>query len=200
MARGSRLVSSEKRKDNGVQLAWSSQSLAPEGPELERAFKAHHNRVFQVAYRVTGNSSDAEDVLQNIFIRLMKRSTLPSRSDELGSYLHRAAVNASIDLLRSRKPSRRIPLEDIAVRLAEDDESSPETEQRGKELADWLRSAVSRLSPQAAEIFSLRYLEGYKNLEIAEMVQTSPGVVAVVLHRARQRLREELEKFLGEKI
>ena len=183
-----------------MQLASSSRSLAPEGPELERAFKAHHNRVFQVAYRVTGNRSDAEDVLQNIFIRLMKRPTLPSPSEELGSYLHRAAVNASIDLLRSRKPSRRIPLEDVAVRLAEDDESSPETEQRGKELADWLRSAVSRLSPQAAEIFSLRYLEGYKNLEIAEMVQTSPGVVAVVLHRARQRLREELEKFLGEKI
>ena len=193
-------MSSEKRKDDGVQLASSSRSLAPEGPELERAFKAHHNRVFQVAYRVTGNRSDAEDVLQNIFIRLMKRPTLPSRSDELGSYLHRAAVNASIDLLRSRKSSRRIRLEEVAVRLAGDDESSPETEQRGKELADWLRSAVSRLSPQAAEIFSLRYLEGYKNLEIAEMVQTSPGVVAVVLHRARQRLREELEKFLGEKI
>ncbi len=193
-------MSSEKRKDDGVQLALSSRSLAPEGPELERAFRAHHNRVFQVAYRVTGNSSDAEDVLQNIFIRLMKPPTLPSPSEELGSYLHRAAVNASIDLLRSRKSSRRIPLEEVAVRLAEDDESSPETEQRGKELADWLRSAVSRLSPQAAEIFSLRYLEGYKNLEIAEMVQTSPGVVAVVLHRARQRLREELEKFLGEKI
>ena len=174
--------------------------IGTEGPELEQAFKAHHDRVFQVAYRVTGNSSDAEDVLQNIFIRLMKQPTLPSRSDELGSYLHRAAVNASIDLLRSRKPSRRIPLEDIAVRLAEDDESSPETEQRGKELAVWLRSAVSRLSPQAAEIFSLRHLEGYKNLEIAEIVQTSPGVVAVVLHRARQRLREELEKFLGEKL
>ena len=193
-------MSSEKRKDGEVELALSSQSVAPAGPELEQAFKAHHNRVFQVAYRVTGNSSDAEDVLQNIFIRLMKRPTLPSRSDELGSYLHRAAVNASIDLLRSRKPSRRIPLEDIAVQLAEDDESSPETEQRGKELADWLRSAVSSLSPQAAEIFSLRYLEGYKNLEIAEIVQTSPGVVAVVLHRARQRLREELEKFLGEKL
>ena len=193
-------MSSEKRKDGEVELALSSQSVAPAGPELEQAFKAHHNRVFQVAYRVTGNSSDAEDVLQNIFIRLMKRPTLPSRSDELGSYLHRAAVNASIDLLRSRKPSRRIPLEDIAVQLAEDDESSPETEQRGKELADWLRSAVSSLSPQAVEIFSLRYLEGYKNLEIAEIVQTSSGVVAVVLHRARQRLREELEKFLGEKL
>ena len=193
-------MSSEKRKDGGVELALSSQSVAPAGPELEQAFKAHHDRVFQVAYRVTGNSSDAEDVLQNIFIRLMKRPTLPSRSEELGSYLHRAAVNASIDLLRSRKPSRRIPLEDIAVRLAEDDESSPETEQRRKELADWLRSAVSRLSPQTAEIFSLRHLEGYKNLEIAEIVQTSPGVVAVVLHRARQRLREELEKFLGEKL
>ena len=193
-------MSSEKRKDGGVELALSSQSVAPAGPELEQAFKAHHDRVFQVAYRVTGNSSDAEDVLQNIFIRLMKRPTLPSRSEELGSYLHRAAVNASFDLLRSRKPSRRIPLEDIAVRLAEDDESSPETEQRRKELADWLRSAVSRLSPQTAEIFSLRHLEGYKNLEIAEIVQTSPGVVAVVLHRARQRLREELEKFLGEKL
>ena len=92
-----------------------------------------------MSYRVTGNSSDAEDVLQNIFIRLMKRPTLPSGSDELGSYLHRAAVNASIDLLSSRKASRRISLEDIAARLAEDGQSSPETEQQGKELENWLR-------------------------------------------------------------
>ncbi len=183
-----------------MQTALSSQSPASAIPELEEAFKAHHNRVFQVAYRVTGNRSDAEDVLQNIFIRLMKRPSLPAESGELGSYLHRAAINASIDLLRSRRPSRRIPLEDVAVRLAEGNESSPEAGQRRKELGDWLRSAISGLSPQAAEIFSLRYLEGYKNLEIAEMVQTSPGVVAVVLHRARQRLREELAEFLGEKL
>ena len=193
------MVGSDKRKDEGVQVALTSQTEVPAGRDLEQAFKAHHHRVFQVAYRVTGNSSDAEDVLQTIFIKLMKRPSLPSHSDELGSYLHRAAVNASIDLLRSRKASRRVPLEDVAVRLADDDESSPETEQQGKELADWLRSAVSRLSPQSAEVFSLRYMEGYKNLEIAEIVHTSPGVVAVVLHRARQRLREELEKFLGEK-
>lgn len=190
------MVSDDQRKDDAVPVAVPTQAT-PSDADLERAFKDHHRRVFQVAFRVTGSSSDAEDVLQNIFVRLMKGPSLPDGVEAQGSYLHRAAVNASIDLLRLRKSSTGVPLDEVTVKLA-DSEGSPETEQRGRELAEWLRSAVCRLSPQAAEIFSLRYLEGYRNLEIAEMVRTSPGVVAVVLHRARRRLREELEQFLGE--
>ena len=192
-------MSRNKGKDGTLQAAAvTAHPQADRIPlELEEAFQEHHQRIFQAAYRVTGNASDAEDVLQTVFLRLMKHATLPGPAAELGSYLRRAAVNAGIDLLRSRKGHRRVPLDEVAQIVADEEEGGPETRRRHRELEQWLRSAVAGLSSQTAEIFVLRYVEGYKNLEIAEIVGTSPGVVAVVLHRARTRLREELDCFLG---
>ncbi len=166
--------------------------------ELERIFQDHAGPVLQAAYRVTGNRSDAEDVLQTIFLRLLRRGDPAAMADNLGSYLHRAAVNASIDLLRSRGSRPGVPLENVGVLRDEAAASSPEQRHRELEIRDWLRRAVARLSPQAAEMFTLRYLEGYQNQEIADLLGTSPGVVAVVLHRSRQRLREEIRSFLGD--
>lgn len=169
----------------------------PPPAELERVFQDHHERVFQAAYRVTGSLADAEDVLQNVFLRLLRRGVLPNRSEKLGSYLHRAAVNASIDLLRGRKSTRSVPLETVKGQLREGSELHPDEREAARELHEWFRSALCQLSPQSAEILLLRYFEGYANREIAEIVGTSQGVVAVVLHRARHRLKDQLRSFLG---
>ncbi len=189
----------EKRKGD-VEAALKSRIEPTPPEELEQIFRDHHGRIIQAAYRVTGSLTDAEDVLQTVFLRLLKRESPPNSSDQLGSYLHRAAVNAGIDLLRSRQSRRRVALEDVQIRLEEDRMARPDDRQMGRELRQWLRHAIAQLSPQAAEIFALRYLEGYRNQEIAEMVGTSPGVVAVVLHRARNRLRGQVAKFLGERL
>ncbi len=189
----------EKRKGD-VEAALKSRIEPTPPEELEQIFRDHHGRIIQAAYRVTGSLTDAEDVLQTVFLRLLKRESPPNSSDQLGSYLHRAAVNAGIDLLRSRQSRRRVALEDVQIRLEEDRTARPDDRQMGRELRQWLRHAIAQLSPQAAEIFALRYLEGYRNQEIAEMVGTSPGVVAVVLHRARNRLRGQVAKFLGERL
>lgn len=186
-----------EKKETTVQAAARNQPSYP-GPDLELVYQDHHVRVMQAAYRITGNASDAEDVLQNVFLRLLRRGEAPSDREHLGSYLHRAAINASIDLLRTRKPSQRVPLDDVQHQLQEEGSSAPDQSYQGKELRDWLRGAIALFSPQAAEIFALRYLEDYSNQEIAELVDTSPGVVAVVLHRCRNRLRDEIRSFLGE--
>lgn len=179
--------------------AAAKQSSADPGPsDMERIFQEHHHRVIQAAYRVTGNPSDAEDVLQNVFMRLLRKGEAPNASENLGSYLHRAAVNAAIDLLRSRKSRRKVALEDVQHQLAESRTEAPDQQQAALEIGDWLRQAVTQLSPQSAQIFALRYFEGFTNQEIAQQVGTSPGVVAVVLHRARNRLQDEIRTFLGE--
>ena len=64
---------------------------------------------------------------------------------------------------------------------------------------EWLRSAVARLSPQAAEIFSLRFFEGKDNGEIASIVGTTTGTVAVTLSRARDRMEKEFRAYQGAK-
>ena len=66
--------------------------------ELETLFRAHHDRVFRTAHRITGSSADAEDVLQTIFLRLVKSRESHDLSQNPEAYLSRAAINASLDL------------------------------------------------------------------------------------------------------
>ncbi len=172
----------------------SGAGLAPE-EYLKMLFDEHHQRVYRVAYRVTGSASDAEDVLQTIFLRLARRAEPFDLGSTAGSYLHRAAINAGLDLLRARKRSGRVDLEEADSDLdAVDRESAPGPDRRaeGRELGARLRSALGRLNENAAEMFALRYFEGYGNTEIANMLGTSRSTVAVTLHRARSRLKEML--------
>ena len=171
---------------------------APPG-EVERIFRDHHGMVFRAAYRITGNASDAEDVLQTVFLRLLRRDPEAEAVASMPSYLHRAAVNSALDLMRSRAHVRSVPLDDVAASLTESAALGPERVHSSAQAREWLRAAVARLSPQAAEIFSLRYFEGLDNTRIAEVVGTTPGTVAVTLSRARDRMEKEFRVYQGEK-
>ena len=86
--------------------------------ELETLFREHHDQVFRTAYRVTGSAVDAEDVLQTVFLRIMRQENR-NLSPSPGSYLHRAAINTSLDLMRSRSRSRSVSIEDADFELIE---------------------------------------------------------------------------------
>lgn len=165
---------------------------APAATLLGPIFEEHHDRVFRAAYRVTGNASDAEDVLQTVFLRLARQpeSTLANPR----SYLYRAAVNCALDLLRSRRSAPAIPLEGADRNGAQTVEADAA---EVAELRRALRRALAALHPRLAEVFVLRFVEGYDNREIAGMLGTSRAVVAVTLHRARGRLRSELQAHAG---
>jgi RNA polymerase sigma-70 factor (ECF subfamily) len=166
---------------------------------LEAIFREHHGAVYRAAYRITGNPMDAEDVLQTVFARLLRRDEQPDLSASAGSYLHRAAVNAALDLMRSRKRSRAVDLEEAqdVADVADDANPDPYRRGRSKELGRLLRTALASLSPRQAEIFTLRYLEGLSNLEIAKSLGSSQTAIAVILHRARHRLQKELGSLEG---
>ena len=158
-------------------------------PALEQIFLRHKDGVFRAAYRVTGNATDAEDVMQSVFLRLVRQQNLSDIANFAG-YLHRSAVNASLDLLRSRKDAQMVsidadPAQAHAVSIA--------TTARSTELRDWLRQALTRLNPRWAEMFVLRFVEDFSNREIAAIMNTSPAVVAVVLHRTRALLKKDFK-------
>ena len=155
--------------------------------------QAHHARVFRAAYRITGNSSDAEDVLQTVFLRLLRQDWSAGRVESMEGYLHRAAVNAALDIVRARRDDRKVPLEDVTPVLGDDARLQPDRRQAGGELRSLLRDALARLAPKAAEIFALRYFEGYGNAEIAEMLGATAANIAVTLHRTRGELQRELK-------
>lgn len=166
---------------------------------LETLFRQHHDRVFRTAHRVTGSAADAEDVLQTVFLRLARGSesvTIPNNPE---SYFAKAAVNASLDLLRARKRSRVVAIDDIengAAAIESAPRRNPEASHEDRELRQLIREAVSKLGPTAGQMFALRYFEGYGNGEIARMMKTSALVVGVTLHRARARLRKEIGNYL----
>jgi RNA polymerase sigma-70 factor (ECF subfamily) len=156
---------------------------------LERLFQAHHDRVFRAAYRVTGSSADAEDVLQTVFLRLLKGDHDLESMEDAGNYLHRAGVNAALDLVRARRQS--VPVEEQTVSGGSG--WSPDRTHHAPELREKLRDAVAQLNPTAAEMFALRYFEDLSPAEVAVAMNTTEGTVAVTLHRTRTRL----QKFLG---
>jgi RNA polymerase sigma-70 factor, ECF subfamily len=101
--------------------------------------------VFRAAYRVTGNASDAEDALQTVFLRLLKRDASADTVENIPSFLRRAAVNAALDIVRARQGIRNIPLDDLEPVLAESPHRRPDRLQASSEIRDWLRGALARL-------------------------------------------------------
>jgi RNA polymerase sigma-70 factor (ECF subfamily) len=182
-----------------VQAALKSLRLVTEQQPpsaLEELFQAHNGRVFRTAQRITGSAADAEDVLQTVFLRLVKNQEDYDLSQNPEAYLSRAAINASLDLLRSRSRAKSVAIDDVDTEALTSRFKNPEVEHADRELQKLVREAVSRLGKTAGEMFVLRYYEGFDNKEIARTLKTSPLVVGVVLHRARTRLRQEIGHYL----
>jgi RNA polymerase sigma-70 factor (ECF subfamily) len=163
--------------------------------QLEEVFRAHQACVLKAAYRVTGSMADAEDVAQSVFLRLARGTVDPGHISNLQSYLHRSAVNAALDLIRSRGHREVVPVE-AADELQSNSSLCPERALSSLEIKNWLRRELATLNPRAAEMFALRYLEGLDNPEIAQTMNTSQAVVAVTLHRTRARLKKGLRVFM----
>lgn len=181
----------------GAQSAQAGQAVM-ERFSLERVFTEHKERVFRAAYRVTGSASDSEDVVQSVFLKLARRELTDLGDDiqNIGGYLHRAAVNAALDIVRMRRDAQNMPLEDAEISRPLELASRGEGEYSSLELRRWLRQAVGKLGTRSAEMFVLRYVEGRDNSEIAKMLKTSRATVAVTLHRTRSLLKKDFRAYM----
>lgn len=169
---------------------------------IEALFHKHKAMVFRAAYRITGSATEAEDVLQTVFLRLMQHEDDASsdlHTKLTGAYMHRAAINSALDIVRKRRHAPSVSLDDATLNeygISDLLSSNPQIQHEDGELRAMLQQAVARLNPKSAEVFVLRYFEGKNNREIADVLKTSPLVVAVMLHRARTRLRQEVGEYL----
>jgi RNA polymerase sigma-70 factor (ECF subfamily) len=153
--------------------------------EFEQVFQEHSRLIYRTAFGVTGSPEDAEDILQTIFLRLLRREFPPDLKKSPKAYLYRAAVNLSLDTMRSRRRRVLVEDEEQLEKLAVTDSSS-------SDLHDRLYGAMAELSPDAAQALILRHVHNYTDAEIAKMLGTSRTVVAVRLFRSRARLRKLL--------
>jgi RNA polymerase sigma-70 factor (ECF subfamily) len=170
-------------------------SAEPVPAELERLFREHAEFVYRTAFRVTGRAEDAEDVLQTLFAGLLGRDTR-GIEDNPKAYLYRAAVNQSLNLIRAR---RRKGFVESVGEVEDVGRSTSWRQSRGDEaIRDQLRAALAELRPKAAEILILRYVHGYSNAEIARLLGTTRGTIAISLFRSRSRLRKWIRAYRGE--
>jgi RNA polymerase sigma-70 factor, ECF subfamily len=157
---------------------------APGPAGLAELYERHHEAVFRAAFRITGNSADAEDVLQTVFMRVLSGNE-PEAAGRPAAYFRRAAINAAIDLLRRRA---------VHAATAYDDQAPHAAVEPALLLKQQLRRAIATLEPDDASLFLLRFVEGLSNQELADMFQLEKNNVAVRLHRIRVRLQEELNR------
>ena len=158
--------------------------------ELEELFLEHCQMVHRTAYAITGHRQDAEDVLQSLFVKLLQRGVTPEVRQHPARYLHRAAVNLSINVLRSRKRRKLVHgIDTLEIPASGED---PEDVRERDEQHERLIEAMTNLTPRALEILLLHYKHDYSDAQIATLLGTSRGTVAVTLFRLRARLRKML--------
>ncbi len=172
-------------------------------PEAFRAlFDGHRQQVFALAYRYLRNRTDAEDVLQETFIKAYNGlpGYDPAKGLSFAAWLNRICVNASIDAMRRSKVRETGPLgpEEAAAMSAPSHSSDPERSARSAEIREKIDQALARLTPTQRMVFTLRHYQEYTTREIAQALQSSEGSVKKPLFRAVGLLRKHLRKYVVE--
>src|ERR1700709_756440 len=120
--------------------------------EFDEIFNTHAQLVYRTAYGVTGSHEDAEDVLQTIFLRLIRRECSPDLRKNPKAYLYRAAVNLSLDAIRLRRRTILIEGSELLNLPA------PVQDSVDDEYHRWLYEAIAKLKPEASELLIVRYV------------------------------------------
>ena len=157
-------------------------------PDVSTLARGYGRAVYLAAYRVLGDAGQAEDVQQDVFLRLLEKP--PTDVASWPAYLAAMATRQAIDRLRSRQRWRRLrPLWKAAEPEAAD---TVEQDAEQAERARRLRDALAQLKPQHAECFVLRHLHDLDIAAIARATGLTPNHVGVCLHRATQTLESLL--------
>jgi RNA polymerase sigma-70 factor (ECF subfamily) len=154
----------------------------------------HRSMVYRVAYQFAGNHHDADDITQDVFIKVYRSLARFRQDAQLTSWIYRIAMNACIDHRRRRLPAYAVQSDDEPERLANTAEArpGPEAVAYAGELGAMLEAAVGRLPEGQRIVFIMRHHEGLKLCEIAEALGLAEGTVKRQLHTAIHRLRAVL--------
>jgi RNA polymerase sigma-70 factor (ECF subfamily) len=175
---------------------------AARNPHAVRTITTRNNqRLFRTAWSVLRNHADAEEVVQEAYLKAFNSLESFSGNSSLSTWLTRIVYNAAIDRSRSiKRRQNELVQQDIAV--LEDYQSrsetlagprSPESELLRKQFSDLLKRAVARLPDEYRSVFVLRDIEGMSVAETAEALEIKEATVKTRLFRARRELRKQLE-------
>ncbi len=154
---------------------------------FEDLYRAHVGRVYAVTVRMVADPGLAEELTQESFVRAWRRLSSFRGTSAFGTWLHRLAVNVALDALRARRRWHE--------RFTDEQPACPPTASTADPAGALdLERGIAQLPPRARTVFVLHDVEGYKHREIAQLLELSVGACKAHLHRARRRLREELNR------
>jgi RNA polymerase sigma-70 factor (ECF subfamily) len=185
----------------------ASEDAATRRRALGDLFDRHQTRVYNIAYRVLGSSTDAQDIAQEVFLQIADRIKGFRGDSSLTSWVYRMTVNLAIDARRRKARRAAVGLGGAAGADGEPLDPSearpgvagtpvdPEAAALGLEREEQVRRALDRLSPKLKAVVVLRYFENLSYEEVADVLEASIGTVKSRLNRAHAAL----ERILGPK-
>ena len=163
----------------------------------------HSRSVYKVAYRITGNPDDAEDVVQETFLKAFRQLDRFEERASFGTWLHRIAWNCSVDLLRSRPKREQAEEADTLEQLGSTHAMvsgtmapSPERLMASVQVGDRVKDAMERLSPLERAAFVMRHYEGRSIDEISRALEIRENAAKHSIFRAVRKMRVALEPFV----
>ena len=157
----------------------------PQAQEFEEIYREYAPLIYRTAWGVLGAREDAEDVLQTIFVRLLRRESAPDLQQNPKAYLYKAALTASLDILKAtrRRPVLVGDLDRLEIA------GRPPESSFDEELYERLYEAIAQLTADAAAVVVLRYMQGKSIAAIARELGLSRTAVGVRLFRSRAKLK-----------
>jgi RNA polymerase sigma-70 factor, ECF subfamily len=187
-------------KDEAVLVA---EAKAGSYEAFEDLVNRYEKKIYRLGLNLTGNPEDAEDMLQETFLKAFEHLSDFREDSRFYTWIVRIAINQGLMKLRKRRGSKEVQIEDgenddgeVIPRDFADWRPNPEQELQRTELETILQSAARSLPITFRTVFFLRDVEGLSTEETAELLNLSEGAVKARLFRARLRLREELSKIL----
>jgi RNA polymerase sigma-70 factor (ECF subfamily) len=175
--------------------------------EFARLVDTYYELIYRLAQRMLENGQDAEDVLQETFIKAFNHLKDFDGRSSVSTWLYRIATNEALMLIRRRKP------ESLSIEEPADDEGYgqepmqivdfcclPEETYMSDEVKTQLDAAINKLPPTLRVVFILRDIQGLSTRETGQVLELSEMAVKTRLSRARLRLREELSAYFGEQM
>ena len=148
--------------------------------------------VFATAWRVLGHAEDSEDVLQEVFLKLLKANVNIDTARDWGAYLRTMTTRCAIDRLRKHRSATWIEASDWIEQLPASENENPARIVDRRQKADLLRRAMSTLPARDATVFALRHFDELSYEQIATQTGVNVSRVGVILHRTRERLTDML--------
>ena len=185
--------------NNGNEISdeklWLDELKKGEKKAFRKLYDDYHQKVYSTAITMLGNAEDAEDVVQEVFMKIYRKVSNFDGRSKIGTWIYRIAVNVCIDHVRRNKVQRTKTLsveEELLINLQEKG-NEVEKSVTSAEVNKITRNAITRLSPKLRTVVVLRDLQGLAHAEIADILGCSKGTVSSRLNRGRLKLRSLLK-------